>query len=42
MKKIKKSECVSVMRIAGICYRALGLREGLFMVFLVSLKCLQL
>ncbi len=38
MRKIKKFEPLSVMRIAAICYGAMGLLEGLFMGLLVSLK----
>jgi hypothetical protein len=38
MKTIKKFEPLSVMRIAGICYAALGLVEGAFIsvIFLVA------
>ena len=38
MRKIKKFEPVSATRIAGICYGAIGLLEGLFVGLIVSLK----
>ena len=38
MKTIKKFDPVSVMRIAGICYAALGLVEGLLFGMVVALK----
>lgn len=36
MKKIKKFDPLSVMRIAAICYAALGLFEGLFVAAIFS------
>jgi hypothetical protein len=38
LKTITKVDPISVMRIAGICYAALGLLEGIFFGLVIALK----
>jgi hypothetical protein len=38
LKTITKFEPISVMRIAGVCYAALGLLEGLLFGMVIALK----
>jgi hypothetical protein len=40
VKTITKFDPVSIMRIAGICYAALGLLEGLLFGLIIALKML--